>query len=125
MDETYIKVRGEWMYLYRAIDSLGDTVEFLFRESRDLPAAKLHLQRARQLRPESSQAQYKLALIAIQEGHLEVALKELQIVIRDSPDWLEAHVELAGLYYRLHRPEDGARERLLVDRLATPQPPGR
>jgi len=92
---------------------------------RDLPAAKLHLQRARQLRPESSQAQYKLALIAIQEGHLEVALKELQIVIRDSPDWLEAHVELAGLYYRLHRPEDGARERLLVDRLATRQPPGR
>jgi hypothetical protein len=28
MDETYIKVRSEWMYLYRAIDSVGDTVEF-------------------------------------------------------------------------------------------------
>jgi transposase-like protein len=27
MDETYIKVRGQWMYLYRAIDSVGDTVE--------------------------------------------------------------------------------------------------
>ena len=27
-DETYIKVRGQWMYLYRAIDSTGDTVEF-------------------------------------------------------------------------------------------------
>jgi len=46
MDETYIKVRGEWMYLYRAIDSLGDTVEFLFRESRDLPAAKRFFRRA-------------------------------------------------------------------------------
>jgi transposase-like protein len=46
MDETYIKVRGEWMYLYRAIDSLGDTVEFLFSESRDLPAAKCFLRRA-------------------------------------------------------------------------------
>ncbi|MGZ9724349.1 IS6 family transposase, partial [Rhizobium miluonense] len=45
MDETYIKVRGEWMYLYRAIDSLGDTVEFLFSESRDLPAAKRFLRR--------------------------------------------------------------------------------
>jgi hypothetical protein len=28
VDETYIKVRGRWMYLYRAIDSVGDTVEF-------------------------------------------------------------------------------------------------
>ncbi len=39
MDETYIKVRGQWMYLYRAIDSVGDTVEFLFGKNRDLPAA--------------------------------------------------------------------------------------
>jgi transposase-like protein len=46
MDETYIKVRSEWMYLYRAIDSVGDTVEFLFSESCDLPAAKRFLRRA-------------------------------------------------------------------------------
>lgn len=46
MDETYIKVRGRWMYLYRAIDSLGDTVEFLFSEHRDLPAAKRFLRKA-------------------------------------------------------------------------------
>jgi putative transposase len=40
MDETYVKVRGKWMYLYRAIDSVGDTVEFWFSEHRDLSAAK-------------------------------------------------------------------------------------
>jgi putative transposase len=40
MDETYIKVRSRWMYLYRAIDSVGDTVEFFFSEHRDLLAAK-------------------------------------------------------------------------------------
>ena len=40
MDETYIKVRGRWTHLYRAIDSVGDTVEFQFSEHRDLPAAK-------------------------------------------------------------------------------------
>jgi len=44
--ETYIKVRGEWMYLYRAIDSLGDTVEFFFSEHRDLPAAKRFVRKA-------------------------------------------------------------------------------
>jgi len=46
MDETYIKVRGQWMYLYRAIDSVGDTIEFWFSEHRDLPAAKRFLRKA-------------------------------------------------------------------------------
>jgi transposase-like protein len=40
IDETYIKARGRWMYLYRAIDSVGDTVEFWLSEHRDLRAAK-------------------------------------------------------------------------------------
>ena len=35
MDETYIKVRGEWKYLYRAVDRDGDTVDFLFTVRRD------------------------------------------------------------------------------------------
>jgi len=46
MDETYIKVRGRWMYLYRAIDSVGDTVEFWFSDHRDLPAARRFLTKA-------------------------------------------------------------------------------
>ena len=46
IDETYVKVRGRWTYLYRAIDSLGDTVEFFFSENRDLPAAKRFIRKA-------------------------------------------------------------------------------
>jgi putative transposase len=46
VDETYIKVRGQWMYLYRAIDSDGDTVEFWFSEQRNLTVAKQFLSRA-------------------------------------------------------------------------------
>jgi transposase-like protein len=54
MDETYIKVRGRWMYLYRAIDSNGDTIEFWFSERRNLTAAKRFLRKAlkRHGRPE-------------------------------------------------------------------------
>ena len=54
VDETYIKVRGRWMYLYRAIDSNGDTVEFWFSERRNLIAAKRFLRKAleRHGRPE-------------------------------------------------------------------------
>ncbi len=46
IDETYIKVRGQWMYLYRAIDSVGDTVEFWFSEQRDLLSAKRFFRKA-------------------------------------------------------------------------------
>jgi transposase-like protein len=46
MDETYVKVRGQRRYLYRAIDSNGETVEFWFSERRNLAAAKRFLSRA-------------------------------------------------------------------------------
>jgi putative transposase len=54
VDETYIRVRGQWRYLYRAIDSHGDTVEFWFSERRNLAAAKGFLRKAlkRHGRPE-------------------------------------------------------------------------
>jgi transposase-like protein len=54
IDETYIKVRGQWRYLYRAIDSIGNTVEFWFSERRNLTAAKRFLRKAlkRHGRPE-------------------------------------------------------------------------
>src|SRR5437879_5394135 len=39
-DETYIKVKGRWTYLYRAVDKHGRTVDFLLSERRDVTAAK-------------------------------------------------------------------------------------
>jgi putative transposase len=40
MDETYIKVKGVWKYLYRAVDKQGKTVDFLLTAKRDITAAK-------------------------------------------------------------------------------------
>jgi len=40
VDETYIRVKGEWKYLYRAVDYQGNTVDFLLSEHRDIAAAK-------------------------------------------------------------------------------------
>jgi transposase-like protein len=40
MDETYIKVRGRWVYLYRAVDKAGQTVDFFLSRNRDVNAAK-------------------------------------------------------------------------------------
>jgi len=39
MDETYIKVKGQWVYLYRAVDKQGDTIDFRLSEHRDEEAA--------------------------------------------------------------------------------------
>src|SRR5580704_13432225 len=46
MDETYIKVKGQWKYLYRAVDKDGDTVDFLFRAHRDKAAAQHYFEKA-------------------------------------------------------------------------------
>ena len=40
IDETYVRIRGEWRYLYRAIDKHGEAVDFLLTAKRDLDAAK-------------------------------------------------------------------------------------
>lgn len=44
LDETYVKVGTEWKYLYRAVDSAGDIIEFMLSAQRDVSAAKRFLQ---------------------------------------------------------------------------------
>ena len=46
VDETYVKVRGEWAYLYRAVDKHGDTIEFYLSPTRNTAAAKRFLGKA-------------------------------------------------------------------------------
>ncbi|MFC7632657.1 IS6 family transposase [Paraburkholderia humisilvae] len=46
VDETYIKVKGSWKYLYRAVDKAGNTVDFLFRARRDQAAAQRFFEKA-------------------------------------------------------------------------------
>src|SRR4030095_859359 len=46
MDETSIKVKGRWYYLYRAVDKTGQTIDFLLTEQRDEEAALRFLKKA-------------------------------------------------------------------------------
>ncbi|MGR3779145.1 IS6 family transposase [Bacillus paramycoides] len=46
VDETYVKVKGQWLYLYRAVDSEGNTINFYLSESRDKQAAKRFFKKA-------------------------------------------------------------------------------
>jgi putative transposase len=46
LDETYIKVKGAWKYLYRAVDKEGKTVDFLLTAQRDTAATKRFFEKA-------------------------------------------------------------------------------
>jgi putative transposase len=84
MDETYIKVNGEWGYLYRALDSLGNTIEFLLRKYRDKAAAKAFLKKAfkNNPRPDKCTIDKSGSNIAALDDANEGFEKEDQIEIR-------------------------------------------
>ncbi|MGF7192211.1 transposase-like protein [Robbsia andropogonis] len=46
MDETYVRIGGEWRYLYRAVDKAGNTIDFLLRARRDKAVAQAYFERA-------------------------------------------------------------------------------
>jgi len=46
VDETYVKIHGEWVYLYRAVDRAGNTVDFRLSRRRDVAAAKAFFRKA-------------------------------------------------------------------------------
>ena len=84
MDETYIKLNGKWVYLYRAVDKAGDTVDFLLRAKRDAFAAKAFFRKAfrENGRPEKVTIDKSGSNKAALEAFNKDAPKEKQIEIR-------------------------------------------
>lgn len=58
VDETYIRVKKVWVYLYRAVDSMGNTLEFLLSPARDAEAAKRFFVKALHVAPSSTPQAY-------------------------------------------------------------------
>jgi tetratricopeptide (TPR) repeat protein len=76
-----------------------------------------YLQHALEVRPGDPGVLYQIAALNLAEQHLDQAQRELEALVKASPDFLEAHVSLATLYYRLKRKADGDRERAIVAKL--------
>lgn len=87
----------------------------------DFETARPLLELALQLDPTMPQAVLQMAKLNAMTGKPEEAAAALEQLEKADPNWLDPHVELAALYYRLHRQEDGQREREIVNRLEAKQ----
>lgn len=87
------------------------------RLQENYPEAEKYLLRAQEIRPGDPGVRYQLALVAIDENKLEKACGILEPLVKEWPQFTEAHVSLALVYYRLKRPEEGKRERQIVLKL--------
>ncbi len=93
----------------------------LLYKQRNLDEAERYLRHAVALNPSSVLARYELALYENAVGQVTAAVQELEAVTRADPNWLEPHIQLAALYYKLHRQEDGLKERHIVEGLTAAQ----
>jgi tetratricopeptide (TPR) repeat protein len=86
-------------------------------KDRDLEGARPLLQIAVELAPQMPQARLQWAKLNSMTGKFAEAAAMLEELEKADPNWIDPHIELAALYYKLHRPEDGQRERDVVQQL--------
>ena len=79
--------------------------------------ASTYLERATTIRPKDLTARKLLASLRLQTGKVDEAVTMLEAIVKEAPDLVEAHVQLATAYNRLKRKDDAERERAIVNRL--------
>src|SRR5262245_26653797 len=89
----------------------------LLKQDQKLDEARDYFQRALTVRPSEPNARFYLASIDVAQGKLNEALPALEQIVKDAADFVEAHVTLARVYYRLKRKADGDREQAVVNKL--------
>lgn len=94
------------------------TLGAILCKRRNLTDATPYLEHALKLRPKDPTARYQWGMLKVAMGDYGLAVETLSKLSRDNPDWIDPHVALSSLYYKLHRPEDGDRERQIVERLS-------
>jgi|SRR5450830_108145 len=82
MDETYIKVKGIWKYLYRAVDKEGKTVDFLLTAKRDKAAALRFFDKAMQ----SNGVPEKVGLLLWQSARLHAVANDALVALNGQLD---------------------------------------
>jgi tetratricopeptide (TPR) repeat protein len=89
----------------------------LLNQGEEYKEAVPYLVRALHVRPGDPAVRYQLVVGEMGMGNLEQAMKSLEALVKDHPDFLDAHVSLARLYYRFRMKAEGDRERAIIDKL--------
>jgi tetratricopeptide (TPR) repeat protein len=87
-------------------------------ENRDYAGAMEYFHRALATRPHDPGTRFEAASIELQQGELAEATRDLESLVKDTPDFSEAHWALAGAYLKANRTAEGRRERAIAGRLA-------
>jgi tetratricopeptide (TPR) repeat protein len=90
----------------------------LLREQGRLEEAHPQLERAMQLRPGEVRARYEFALVCSAEGDDKRAADLLRMLVKDAPEYTEAHRSLSTIDFRLGRDAEGRQERKIAETLA-------
>jgi tetratricopeptide (TPR) repeat protein len=93
----------------------------LLKEEQNFDAALPLLQHALEVRPGDPGVRYQIASLHLAARNYDAARKELEGLVKESPTFLEAHVALATVYFRLKRKGDGDREQAIVAKLTAEQ----
>lgn len=93
----------------------------LAKEEQNFADAGRYFERALLCRPGDPGVRYQLATLNLSLGKVDEARVTLEGLVKESPQFTEAHVSLATVYYRLKRKADGDRERAIVQKLIAEQ----
>ena len=89
----------------------------VLKQDQKYDEARSFFDRALRVRPGDPAVRYQLATLDLTAGMLDQACAKLEQLTKETPQFVEAHVSLATVYYRLKRKADGDRERELVLKL--------
>ncbi|HEV2214329.1 MAG TPA: tetratricopeptide repeat protein [Terracidiphilus sp.] len=93
----------------------------MWLNQRDIEKARPLLEEALKLQPQAAMARLQMAKLNGLTGNFAEAAATLEDLEKADPGWLDPHVELATLYYKLHPPADGQRERDIVAKIQSQQ----
>jgi len=89
----------------------------LRRSAQDFDTSLIYLTRALEIHPNDLTARKLVASLKLQTGAVDEAVTMLEEIVKDAPEMVDAHVQLATAYNRLKRKDDADRERAIVERL--------
>lgn len=89
----------------------------LLREESKLPEARSRLEQANRLRPKEIRVRYQFALLCSDEGDDKQAAALLESLVKDAPEYTEAHRSLSTIYFRLGRAAEGRQQRKIAEEM--------